>query len=307
MARNYSNVAVATALTASINGSDTSITVGSNTGYPTAPYSVILDPGTPSEEVVEVTAVGGTTWTVTRGVDGTSATSHASAAVVEHGVSARDWREPNEHVSATTSVHGIANTTNLVTLAGSQTLTNKTLTSPTLNGGTWASPSFTGGTFTSPTLVTPTIASFTNAQHTHTDAASGGVVSSGSSAFFFPAPVVVTDTDSSLIAAAQDMPSCSITYTAPDAWPDDAKRILYNVTFEFGSGTRDFEINFASDGTELSTNWIPLAIDNVSLHSSFTISWPGALTSTGASHTAKARIDCLGGTLGVRAFWLSLI
>jgi len=40
----------------------------------------------------------------------------------------------NTHNSATTSVHGIANTANLVTLADAQTLTNKTLTSPTITG-----------------------------------------------------------------------------------------------------------------------------------------------------------------------------
>ena len=38
------------------------------------------------------------------------------------------------HESDTTNIHGIANTAELVTLAGSQTLTNKTLTSPTITG-----------------------------------------------------------------------------------------------------------------------------------------------------------------------------
>lgn len=38
------------------------------------------------------------------------------------------------HESDTTNIHGIANTAVLVTLDGSQTLTNKTLTSPSLNG-----------------------------------------------------------------------------------------------------------------------------------------------------------------------------
>lgn len=49
---------------------------------------------------------------------------------------------------------------NGATIAGSETLTNKTLTSPTINGGTVATatvtnPTVTTGTFTSPTLVTP--------------------------------------------------------------------------------------------------------------------------------------------------------
>jgi hypothetical protein len=40
------------------------------------------------------------------------------------------------HEADTTSIHGIADTANLVTLAGSQTLTNKTLTSPVVNSPT---------------------------------------------------------------------------------------------------------------------------------------------------------------------------
>jgi hypothetical protein len=38
------------------------------------------------------------------------------------------------HESDTTNIHGISNTAELVTLAGGQTLTNKTLTSPTITG-----------------------------------------------------------------------------------------------------------------------------------------------------------------------------
>lgn len=40
----------------------------------------------------------------------------------------------SNHTSATTSVHGIADTANLATLAGTQTLSNKTLTNPLLSG-----------------------------------------------------------------------------------------------------------------------------------------------------------------------------
>lgn len=47
------------------------------------------------------------------------------------------------HEAATTSVHGITDTSALVTLAGSQTLTNKVLTSPTINTATVANPTLT--------------------------------------------------------------------------------------------------------------------------------------------------------------------
>lgn len=69
----------------------------------------------------------------------------------------------------------------------SPTITTPTMTTPVITGGgSWASPTIStptitnptitgGGSWTgSPTLTTPTIASFTNAQHNHSNAAGGG-------------------------------------------------------------------------------------------------------------------------------------
>lgn len=247
MSRNYSNVAVQTALTSGISDSDSTLGVGSVTGYPTAPFTIIVDPGLVTEELVEVGNISGSSFTsCTRGVDGTPAQSHDSGAVVVHGTSARDFREPNDHVSATTSVHGITNTASLVTLTGSQTLTNKTLTSPALNsptisgtltsatlatptittpaitGGTWS-----GGTFSTATLSAPTIADFTNASHTHTGAASGGAIDSGLSLGFYDSGggTVGPFTSTSLIQIG----SSQFTLNAPSSWPSWASRIVYHA------------------------------------------------------------------------------
>ena len=100
--RYYSSTAVATTLSASASNSDTSLTVTALSGYPAQfPYTAIIDPDTASEEVVTVTAASGTTLTVTRGSDGTSAVSHNAGAVFRHGVSARDFDEANAHVNTT--------------------------------------------------------------------------------------------------------------------------------------------------------------------------------------------------------------
>lgn len=112
-ARNYSSTAIETTLTSSVTDSATSIVVASLTGYPSAPFTIIVDENTAAEEVMTVTAIAGLTLTVTRGVDGTVAASHSTGAVVRHGVSARDFREPNQHINATGAVHSIANVTNL--------------------------------------------------------------------------------------------------------------------------------------------------------------------------------------------------
>lgn len=127
--RYYSNTAVETTLSGGINNSVTSIVVGSVSGFPVSfPYTLVIDQATASEELVTVTAAAGTTLTVTRGSDSTSAVTHSAGAAVKHVASARDFREPQEHIDST-AAHGatgaVMGTTN------TQTVTNKNLTSET--------------------------------------------------------------------------------------------------------------------------------------------------------------------------------
>ena len=115
-------------MTAGITADQTEITVVSASGYPSQfPFTIVIDPDTLSEEMLEVSNVAGTVFTVSRGFDSTTPASHGLGAVVKHVISAADLREPQEHIAATESVHGIADTAFLVTLNGSQTLTNKTI------------------------------------------------------------------------------------------------------------------------------------------------------------------------------------
>jgi hypothetical protein len=145
--RNYSATAIETKLLASIAAASagdttTGVLVNSISGFPgTFPYTLILDPDTSKEEVVTVTSGSSTTLVMTRGQDNTTAFAHAAGTAVRHGVSAREFKELQTHISARgydtdsailsgidTHVHGIATGEgDIVGTAKAQTLTNKTI------------------------------------------------------------------------------------------------------------------------------------------------------------------------------------
>jgi hypothetical protein len=127
--RYYSSTALPTNLTVSITNADTTISVGSTSGFPAStPFTLALDYGAANEELVDVTAVAGLSLTVTRAVDFTSATSHNAGAAVRHVSSARDFRDAKTHETATTNVHGFTPADGeFVGTTKTQTLSNKTL------------------------------------------------------------------------------------------------------------------------------------------------------------------------------------
>lgn len=144
----FSNTAQQTTLSGSVSAGATTITVGATTGFPpSTPYVLALDYGAATEELVSVTGVAGTNLTVTRGYGGTSAQSHSLGAVVRHVYDATEATAFRTHEAATAAVHGVTGT--LVGTSDTQTLANKTLTSPTVNGaalsGTLSgTPTFSG-------------------------------------------------------------------------------------------------------------------------------------------------------------------
>jgi hypothetical protein len=75
---NLANFTAATTLAAAITTTNgTSLTVTSSATFPAAPFRVVID-----TELMLVTVVSGTTWTVTRGVESTTAATHASGTAV---------------------------------------------------------------------------------------------------------------------------------------------------------------------------------------------------------------------------------
>jgi hypothetical protein len=171
--RKYSSRSQQTTLSSPITDADLTMTVGSASSLivATVPngqtFTVVIDPDTASEEIVDVTNwSSGNTLTIARNIDGSNAVSHSAGAVVRHMAIGRDYREANTHIEATTghgatgAVVGTTNTqvltnkdlssatntlsTSVVTLTGAQTLTNKNLTSPTITGTGAIAGTFTG-------------------------------------------------------------------------------------------------------------------------------------------------------------------
>ena len=152
--RQYSSRSQQTTLTGAITSGATSMTVVSGTGLlggVTIPagrtFTLVIDVDTALEEIVDATAVSTNTFTITRGVDGSTAQEHSAGAVVRHMAIGRDYRDANLHAEADASyndgggnahsMHGIAAGEGVVVgTLKTQTLTNKTLTSPTISNPT---------------------------------------------------------------------------------------------------------------------------------------------------------------------------
>lgn len=157
--RYYSATAQETTLQVGINNSATVIQVAATTGFPVSlPYLLAIDYESSTEEVVLVTGAAGTSLTITRAYDGTSAAAHSSGARVRHVSSAIDFRDSRDHENSTDGVHGLGPTDTVVGEDATQTLNNKTLASPTITGTVAGS-----ATYNTPTVSAGTLSGVTNA------------------------------------------------------------------------------------------------------------------------------------------------
>ena len=144
--RKYTSRSQQTTLTSGITASATTMTVVSATALlggvtisAGETFTVVIDPDTALEEIVDVYSVSGNpvsgnTLTIVRGIDGSSGQAHSAGAAIRHMAIGRDYREANTHENATSGVHGV--TGSVVGTSDTQTLTNKSIsgTANTLTG-----------------------------------------------------------------------------------------------------------------------------------------------------------------------------
>jgi len=123
--RNYSSTTREMSLLSAVDLSAESVGLDSLQGLPTPPFTLVLSADTTGEEVVLATEISGSNVTITRAQAGTTARSHSAGAKVRHAATGQDMQEFQDHVQATSGVHGTSGV--LVGQDDEQTLTNKTI------------------------------------------------------------------------------------------------------------------------------------------------------------------------------------
>jgi hypothetical protein len=140
--RKYSSRSQQTTLSSGINATATTMTVTSATNLMASvtpsggqTYTVVIDPDTALEEIVDVTGVAGSVLTIERGVDNAGSGSiHSPGAIVRHMVIGRDLNEANEHAEGSLAKHTATTSAELRGVISDETGTGSLVfaTSPTL-------------------------------------------------------------------------------------------------------------------------------------------------------------------------------
>jgi hypothetical protein len=98
-------------------------------------YTVVIDPDTALEEIVDVSNyASGNTLTIARAIDGSTGVAHSAGAIVRHMVIGRDLQDANDHTEGTLAAHAATTSAQLRGVISDETGTGSLVfaTSPTL-------------------------------------------------------------------------------------------------------------------------------------------------------------------------------
>jgi hypothetical protein len=120
-----------TTLSGALTATATTVTVNSASGFPTTPFVIRID-----DEFMTVTAgFGTTTWTVTRGTNGSTATTHVASQTVE-------WKTPSSGEIAWNNTTKTLTVSGTIYIDGSARITNSALNSYNGQGTIYLSGTF---------------------------------------------------------------------------------------------------------------------------------------------------------------------
>jgi hypothetical protein len=193
--RLYSSISVETTLASGINSSVTSMTVATGTAttllggvtiVANSQFTVAIDPDTQNEEIVFITAgPSGDTFTIDRAEAGSSAVAHSTGATVKHVLTSDDLNAFAAGISPVASLAFSGSTSGTTTLQATATAGTNTLSLPPTTSDTLAGIAATQ-TLTNKTLTSPKINLTLNAQtgttYTLVAADSGKLVTSSNAA-----------------------------------------------------------------------------------------------------------------------------
>ena len=144
--RQYKGAAAATTTTNALGVGDTSVTLTATTGWPSTPavpFFVVIDPGTSSEEKCSAT-ISGSTLTLVRAQDDTTASTHTSGATIYPVFTADEADEANLFASTMTTRGDLLTMGTGPTVARIAIGTNGYVLTSNGTDAAWAAPAASG-------------------------------------------------------------------------------------------------------------------------------------------------------------------